>query len=59
MVFVPSPRSGYRLIFDTSDTSIAFFQLLLNVAFAAVAGATVVNLSKRGLYVLGACIAVW
>jgi hypothetical protein len=49
MVFVPSPRSGYRLIFDTSDTSVAFFQLLLNVTFAAVAGAIVANLSRRAV----------
>jgi len=44
MLFVPTPeqhghRAGYRWIFDRSDTSIAFFQLLVNVAFAALLGA--------------------
>ncbi len=58
MLFVPSPRHGYRLIFDTSDTSVALFQLLLNVSFAALAGAIVANLSKRALYVIGTCIAI-
>jgi hypothetical protein len=58
MLFVPSPDHGYRLIFDTSDTSIAFFQLLINVGFAALAGAIVANLSKRALYVIGVCLAV-
>jgi hypothetical protein len=29
-----------------------------NVAFAALAGAIVANLSKRALYVIGACIAL-
>jgi hypothetical protein len=61
MVFVPMPTrhgGGYRLIFDLSDTNIAFVQLLVNVAFAALAGAIVANLSKRVLYVIGACIAV-
>jgi hypothetical protein len=58
MVFVPSPRSGYRLIFDTSDTSIAFFQLLLNVAFAAVAGAIVANLSRRAVLWTAGMVAI-
>src|SRR5437867_1888478 len=60
MVFVPMPtRHGgsYRLILDTSDTSIAFLQLLVNVVFAALAGTIVANLSKRALYVIGGCIA--
>src|SRR5262249_37725401 len=58
MVFVPTPRQGYRWIFDTSDTSVAFFQLLANVAFAALAGAIVANLPKRAFFVIGVCIAV-
>jgi hypothetical protein len=58
MIYVPTPRYGYRFIFSQQDTSIALFQLLVNVAFAALAGAIVVNLSKRALYVIGACIAI-
>jgi hypothetical protein len=62
MVFVPTPGGYYRLFFDTSDTTrVAFLQLLINVAFAALAGAIVANLSKRAkraLYVIGACIAI-
>jgi hypothetical protein len=64
MIFVPMPvrdrggGGGYRLIFDVEDTRIAFFQLLLNVGFAGLAGAIAANLSKRALYVIGACIAV-
>jgi hypothetical protein len=54
MLFVPTPeqhghRAGYRLIFDRSDTSIAFFQLLLNVGFAALVGALIANFSRRVL----------
>lgn len=52
--------SGYRLFFVADD--IAVTQLLVNVAFAALAGAILTNLSKRTLYrvlyVIGACIAV-
>jgi len=62
MVFVRMPTrhgGGYRLILDTSDTSIAFLQLLVNVVFAALAGTIVANLSKRALYVIGGCIAVY
>lgn len=52
MLFVPTPeqhghRAGYRWIFDRSDTSIAFFQLLLNVGFAALVGALIANFSRR------------
>src|SRR2546429_7520293 len=56
MVFVPMPTrhgGGYRLILDTSDTSIAFLQFLVKVVFAALAGTIVANLSKRALYVIG------
>jgi hypothetical protein len=57
MVFVPNSDGYYRLIFDTSEgTSIALVQLLVNVGFAALAGAIVANLSKHALYVIGPCI---
>jgi hypothetical protein len=63
MVFVPMPMDhgrggGYRLIFDTSNTGIAFFQLLINVVFAALAGAIVASLPKRVLIAIGVCIAI-
>jgi hypothetical protein len=56
MIYVPTPggqyrigqfpyhySGGYRLIFDRSDTSVAFFQLVVNVAFAALLGAILAN----------------
>ena len=52
MIWVPTPKYGYRLILDRSDTSIAFFQLLANVAFAALVGAIAANLPKRALRVV-------
>jgi hypothetical protein len=64
MVFVPTPKYGYRLIFDRSDTSIAFFQLLVNVGFAALVGALVANVPwrrawfRRVIYLVVACLAV-
>src|SRR4030095_329715 len=57
MVFVPTPKHGYRLIFDRSDMSIAFFQLLVNVAFAALVGALVTNLSRRAWHTLSWIVA--
>jgi nucleoid-associated protein YgaU len=57
MIFVPTPRHGYRFVFDQADTSIAFFQLLVNVIFAAALGAIAANLSKRARWVSG-CIVV-
>ena len=39
MAYVPTPHGGYRLIFSQGDNSIAFFQLLVNVGFAALLGA--------------------
>src|SRR4030095_11705595 len=41
LIFVPKPMDhghggGYRLIFDASNTGVAFFQLLINVVFAAL-----------------------
>jgi TctA family transporter len=57
MIFVPTPRYGYRFIFSQQDTSIAFFQLLANVAFAALLGAIlaiiVAKMSKRTRWVGG------
>jgi hypothetical protein len=49
MLYVPMPKHGYRLIFDLSDTSIAFFQLLGNVGLAALVGALAANFSRRTL----------
>ena len=60
MIYVLTPHRGYRLIFSSDDTSIAFFQLLLNVGFAALLGAilaTIVpNISRRTLFVTAACM---
>lgn len=52
MVYVPMPAQrfvhpGYRFIFSSEDTSIAFFQLLLNVGFAALLGAILATISAR------------
>jgi hypothetical protein len=68
MIYVPTPRerglhsAGYRFVFSQGDTSIAFFQLLVNVAFAALLGAVlatiVARMSRRALYVAVGCIAV-
>jgi hypothetical protein len=67
MIYVPTPAQrfvhpGYRFIFSSEDTSIAFFQLLLNVGFASLLGAilaTIVpNISRRALFVTAACITV-
>jgi hypothetical protein len=60
MIFVPMPMydhghrlgGGYRFIFDKSNTGVAFFQLLVNVTFAALLGAITANLSKRTLRVI-------
>jgi hypothetical protein len=41
---------GYRFIFDNSNTSVAFFQLLANVAVAALLGAIIANLSRRAVW---------
>lgn len=49
--FVPADERfvhpGYRFIFSGEDTSIAFFQLLVNVAFAALLGAILANIRWR------------
>jgi hypothetical protein len=64
MLFVPTPRHGYRFVVDEAHTSIAFFQLLVNVGFAALVGAVVVNLPwhrawfRRGAYLVAACVIV-
>jgi hypothetical protein len=50
MLFVPLPANqggGYRLIFSGKNTSIAFFQLLLNVGFAALLGAILATITPK------------
>jgi len=54
MIYVPAPAqphsyssAHYRLIFSQHETGIAFFQLLVNVAFAATVGALAANIPKR------------
>jgi hypothetical protein len=60
---------GYRFIFSSEDTSIAFFQLLLNVGFAALLGAILATIipkitkaarkiPKWVWYVTGGCITI-
>jgi hypothetical protein len=39
MIYIPTPHRGYRPIFSPDDTSVAFFQLVANVVFAALLGA--------------------
>jgi hypothetical protein len=66
MIYVPVPMydhghrvgGGYRFVFDKSDTSVAFFQLLINVAFAAALGAIAANLSSRARWVSGCVVVV-
>ena len=62
MIYVPTPHRGYRLIFSSADTSIAFFQLLVNVVFAALLGAILVTIfvriPKRALYATARCIPI-
>jgi len=68
MIYVPTPRergvhsAGYRFIFSGEDTSIAFFQLLVNVVFAALLGAILVTIlvriPKRALYAMARCIPI-
>jgi len=62
MIYVPTPHQGYRLIFSQQDTSIAFFQLLVNVVFAALLGAILVTIfvriPKRALYATARCIPI-
>jgi hypothetical protein len=47
MIYVPTPHRGYRLIFSSGDTSIAFFQLLVNVVFAALLGAILATIVPK------------
>jgi len=47
MIYVPTPRHGYRFIFSQEDTSIAFFQLLVNVVFAALLGAILATITPK------------
>jgi len=61
LMYVPRQHYGYSFIYSPGDTSIAFFQLLVNVVFAALLGAilaTIVsNISRRALYTIAGCIA--
>jgi hypothetical protein len=61
MAFVPRLHHGYgapyRLIFDTPE-SINIPQLVLNVLFAAVLCALAANLSRRGVYLVAACLGI-
>jgi len=47
MIYVPTPHRGYRLIFSSDDTSIALFQLLVNVVFAALLGAILATIIPK------------
>jgi hypothetical protein len=54
MIYVPAPsqqhpfsRAHYRFIFSQDETGIAFFQLLVNVAFAALLGAILVTIVPK------------
>jgi len=47
MIYVPTPHRGYRLIFSSGDTSIAFFQLLVNIVFAALLGAILATIIPK------------
>jgi hypothetical protein len=76
MIYVPAPaqqhpfsHAHYRFIFSQDETGIAFFQLLVNVGFAALLGAILAiilaklatilaKVPKRALYATAACIAV-
>ena len=58
MIYVPKAMhtyqgsnvgGGYRFIFDQRNTSVAFFQLLVNVLFASGLGALLVQVPKRFL----------
>jgi hypothetical protein len=47
MIYIPTPHRGYRLIFSLDDTSVAFFQLLVNVVFAALLGAILATIIPK------------
>jgi hypothetical protein len=54
MIYVPAPsqkhpfsRAHYRFIFSQDETGIAFFQLLVNVAFAALLGAILATIVPK------------
>src|SRR5215831_13439994 len=47
LIYVPKAYYGYRLIFSQEDTSIAFFQLMLNVGFAALLGAILATIAQK------------
>jgi len=67
MIYVPTPAkphhaAHYRFVFSQDDTSVAFFQLLVNVVFAALLGAILVTIfvriPKRALYATARCIPI-
>ena len=47
MIFAPKAHYGYRLIFSAEATSIAFFQLMVNVGFAALLGAILATITPK------------
>lgn len=55
---VETSRSYLPIFWLEDNTEINVAQLLLNVAFAALAGAIVANMSKRALYAMGIGIVV-
>jgi hypothetical protein len=50
---------GYHFIFDQKNTSVAFFQLLVNVGFAAGVGALLAQVPKRFLIISAMIVAVY
>ena len=68
MIYVPKAMhtyqgsnvgGGYRFIFDQRNTSVAFFQLLVNVLFASGLGALLVQVPKRFLIIGAMTVAVY
>jgi hypothetical protein len=52
MIYVPTPAkpyhaAHYRFVFSQGDTSVAFFQLLVNVVFAALLGAILATIIPK------------
>jgi hypothetical protein len=68
MIYVPKAMhtyqgsnvgGGYRFIFDQRNTSVAFFQLLVNVIFASGLGALLAQVPKRFLIAGAAVLLVY
>ena len=53
LTYVPRQRHGYSFIYSPGDTSIAFFQLVVNVVFAALLGALLATIVPK--IVTGLC----